>query len=87
MTQVVSLLNGEKVDAVICVAGGWAGGNAASKGDHEFLILNIFHAVIRLYVFNTNYCKGINIFTCAVGWYYIYTMCLACLIAMLVSYH
>lgn len=58
MTQVGSLLSGEKVDAVICVAGGWAGGNAASKGDNEFLILNIFHAVIILYVFKTNYCKG-----------------------------
>jgi dihydropteridine reductase len=31
VTQVGSLLSGEKVDAVICVAGGWAGGNAASK--------------------------------------------------------
>ncbi|XP_049864413.1 dihydropteridine reductase [Schistocerca gregaria] len=28
--QIGSLLNGEKIDAVICVAGGWAGGNAAS---------------------------------------------------------
>ncbi len=27
-------LGGEKVDAVLCVAGGWAGGNAASKGWH-----------------------------------------------------
>lgn len=25
------MLNGQKVDAVICVAGGWKGGNAASK--------------------------------------------------------
>ncbi len=25
-------LAGQKVDAVLCVAGGWAGGNAASKG-------------------------------------------------------
>ncbi|PNF31514.1 Dihydropteridine reductase [Cryptotermes secundus] len=31
MTQVGTLLNGERIDAVICVAGGWAGGNAASK--------------------------------------------------------
>jgi hypothetical protein len=57
VTQVASLLNGEKVDAVICVAGGWAGGNAVSKGD-EFLILYIFHAVIILYIFNTSYCTG-----------------------------
>lgn len=28
LTQVESALNGEKLDAVICVAGGWAGGNA-----------------------------------------------------------
>jgi dihydropteridine reductase len=33
VTQVGALLNGEKIDAVICVAGGWAGGNAASKGN------------------------------------------------------
>lgn len=65
MTQVGSLLNGEKVDAVICVAGGWAGGNAASKGDNEFLILYIFHAIIILYVFNTNYCKGKNFYMCS----------------------
>jgi dihydropteridine reductase len=28
--HVAELLAGEKLDAVICVAGGWAGGNAAS---------------------------------------------------------
>lgn len=72
MTQVGSLLSGEKVDAVICVAGGWAGGNAASKGDNEFLILNIFRAIIILYLISTT--AKVNIFTCAVGWYYIYTM-------------
>jgi len=63
VTQVGSLLSGEKVDAVICVAGGWAGGNAASKG--EFLILNIFHAIIILYVFNTNCCKGKHFYMCS----------------------
>ena len=25
-------LDGHKLDAILCVAGGWAGGNAASKG-------------------------------------------------------
>ena len=30
LTSVTSLLHGEKLDAVICVAGGWAGGNATS---------------------------------------------------------
>ncbi|KAK7873319.1 hypothetical protein R5R35_011375 [Gryllus longicercus] len=31
LSQVQELLKGDKIDAVICVAGGWAGGNAASK--------------------------------------------------------
>uniref|UniRef100_A0A2I9LNX5 Dihydropteridine reductase n=1 Tax=Centruroides hentzi TaxID=88313 RepID=A0A2I9LNX5_9SCOR len=31
VSGVEKMLNGEKVDAVICVAGGWKGGNAASK--------------------------------------------------------
>jgi len=30
--KVAEVLEGRKVDAVLCVAGGWAGGNAASKG-------------------------------------------------------
>ncbi len=30
--KVEELLGGEKVDAILCVAGGWAGGNSASKG-------------------------------------------------------
>lgn len=29
--RVAEVLNGEKVDGIFCVAGGWAGGNAASK--------------------------------------------------------
>ena len=28
LEKVAAALNGEKLDAVICVAGGWAGGNA-----------------------------------------------------------
>ncbi|XP_043247862.1 dihydropteridine reductase [Colletes gigas] len=31
LQQITCILNGDKVDAVICVAGGWAGGNAAHK--------------------------------------------------------
>lgn len=31
MEQVKKTLNGEKVDGIICVAGGWAGGNAVHK--------------------------------------------------------
>ena len=30
--KVAEVLGGNKVDAVLCVAGGWAGGNAASTG-------------------------------------------------------
>jgi hypothetical protein len=39
-----AVLSGSKLDAVICVAGGWAGGNAASDGItlllHSVFILN-----------------------------------------------
>lgn len=31
LNDVTSILSGSKLDAVICVAGGWAGGNAANK--------------------------------------------------------
>lgn len=31
MQQIGNILNGNKLDAIICVAGGWAGGNAANK--------------------------------------------------------
>ena len=33
MSKVEETLAGQKLDAILCVAGGWAGGNAASKGD------------------------------------------------------
>jgi hypothetical protein len=47
VTQVGTLLNGEKIDAVICVAGGWAGGNAASKGN----FLEFLYAYINWFLF------------------------------------
>ena len=31
-SKVEESLGSDKVDAILCVAGGWAGGNAASKG-------------------------------------------------------
>ena len=31
--KVQGVVGEEKLDAVVCVAGGWAGGNAASPGD------------------------------------------------------
>ena len=30
--KVQSVVGDDKLDAVVCVAGGWAGGNAASQG-------------------------------------------------------
>lgn len=33
------ILGGEKVDAIICVAGGWAGGNSASDGKDTLAML------------------------------------------------
>ena len=35
-TRVTEVLNGEKLDGIFCVAGGWAGGNASSKGNFSF---------------------------------------------------
>lgn len=32
--KVDDILHDDKLDAVICVAGGWAGGNAASKRNY-----------------------------------------------------
>lgn len=31
--KIEEALKEEKLDAILCVAGGWAGGNAASKGE------------------------------------------------------
>ncbi|XP_026688056.1 dihydropteridine reductase, partial [Diaphorina citri] len=31
LAELKTILAGDKIDAVICVAGGWAGGNAAAK--------------------------------------------------------
>ena len=33
VSQVGEILGGNKLDAIVCVAGGWAGGNAASDGN------------------------------------------------------
>ena len=30
-SRLTEVLNGEKLDAIFCVAGGWSGGNASSK--------------------------------------------------------
>jgi len=38
VSQVDKVLEGGKLDAVVCVAGGWAGGNAASDGKNLYQI-------------------------------------------------
>lgn len=34
-SDVAQLLGEQKVDAILCVAGGWAGGNCGSKGQEK----------------------------------------------------
>lgn len=34
-TDVAQLLGEQKVDAILCVAGGWAGGSCSSKGQRS----------------------------------------------------
>lgn len=36
-SDVGKLLGEHKVDAIVCVAGGWAGGNSSSKGKTVYL--------------------------------------------------
>jgi len=36
VTKVADVLQGNKVDAILCVAGGWGGGNAASAGGPHY---------------------------------------------------
>jgi len=37
--KVAEILAGNKVDAILCVAGGWAGGNAASNGNISLIVV------------------------------------------------
>ena len=41
--KVDDILHDDKLDAVICVAGGWAGGNAASKRNNSHDLLCKLH--------------------------------------------
>lgn len=49
LTKVGDALNGEKLDAVICVAGGWAGGNAC-KGKSSYANIVLHPLVLYIYV-------------------------------------
>lgn len=54
VSGVQKILNDEKVDAVICVAGGWAGGNAATSGEtfiSNIVIVFIFRGTRFLLIF------------------------------------
>ena len=42
------MLKEDKLDAVVCVAGGWAGGNTASEGDHPVLSLRIYFLCLKV---------------------------------------
>jgi dihydropteridine reductase len=42
------ILHDDKLDALICVAGGWAGGNAASKRNHFCCLLCKLHVLSNL---------------------------------------
>ncbi len=53
-TDVAQLLGEQKVDAILCVAGGWAGGSCSSKGQSStylfavtLIISHSFHAAIQ----------------------------------------
>ena len=49
--QLLLILGKEKVDAIFCVAGGWAGGNAASKGDlQSYPLLSYANFVRHTYI-------------------------------------
>lgn len=48
-SDVATLLGEQKVDAIVCVAGGWAGGNCSSKGERTlFVIQTAFACFIYL---------------------------------------
>jgi dihydropteridine reductase len=48
VNEVDKVLGGGKLDAVVCVAGGWAGGNAAADGMHS---CNLFYTRYYRHVF------------------------------------
>lgn len=48
LSKIGSVLSDQKVDAVLCVAGGWAGGNSSNKGAK--IAKNFFRRVVFIYV-------------------------------------
>lgn len=66
-TKVPDALQGDKVDAILCVAGGWGGGNAASPGgSHATLPPLSRHFVPHQgsCVLWPLTCKPVNMFVC-----------------------
>ena len=52
--EIQSSLNGESVDAILNVAGGWAGGNAGDKGKIAMRFGSSFHALFSIEDFIKN---------------------------------
>ncbi|KAJ2237395.1 hypothetical protein IWW45_001004 [Coemansia sp. RSA 485] len=45
LEQIASALNGSKTDAILCVAGGWQGGNAGSKNFFKSVSMSISQSI------------------------------------------
>ena len=63
--KVQAAVGEEKLDAVVCVAGGWAGGNAASPG---IMLLTIPHHVCALLCTHTLYSSADLVKNCDLMW-------------------
>lgn len=63
-SDVATLLGEQKVDAIVCVAGGWAGGSCSSKGERTLFDIQtacfIFYSIyfitfIYLFIYLLNF--------------------------------
>ncbi len=58
-TKVENVLGDNKLDAIVCVAGGWAGGNAASNG---MSVKNFINQLLTNFVFySVDYVKSCDL--------------------------
>jgi len=49
-SDVATVLGEHKVDAIVCVAGGWAGGNCSSKGEHALFAFPDSFCMLYLFI-------------------------------------
>ena len=61
--KVDELMAGNKLDAIFCVAGGWAGGNAKSKSEFFFVVKELLWK-IRHFCLRYRVCSGTFILHC-----------------------